>query len=351
MGVSQAERRFNPLTGDWVLVSCGRVSRPWAGQIEDVGEQAIEVSYDASCALCPGNIRANGAMNPNYEGIYVFDNDFPAMSTAKAGESRDKCPDIDNGILLRQRQSGQCRVICFSDDHSLTLGRMSTAQINCVVRCLMDQTEGLLADPEINYVQIFENRGAMMGCSNPHPHGQIWAQEDTPTLPARESYRMANYWRSHKRTLLADYLNEETRRRERVVCENEDFVVVVPFWAAWPFETLLVPRRPVGLITELHVDEVNALADILNRIAVRYDNLFRSSFPYSAGIHQRSGNNDAPESFHLHMHFFPPLLRSATIRKFMVGYEMLAEAQRDISPEEAAGRLREQSEVHFLVAL
>ena len=337
-------RRFNPLTGDWVLVSSGRQNRPWTGQIEPNSGHEKPVTFDKKCALCPGTRRASGEVNADYNGTYVFDNDFPALAAEVPIDE-----PIENSPLFNNRYDhGVCRVICFSEDHSQTLAKMATDCIVDVVSLWVEQTEELFDRPGINHVQIFENRGDAMGCSNPHPHGQIWAQGHVPTIPLKEVGAMAEYDASHGRSLLSDYLNEELTRGERVVCENEHFAVVVPYWAAWPFETLLIPKRCVGLLTELSIEERVALADIIRRISVRYDNLFQTSFPYSSGIHQRPLSLDPKQPYHLHMHYFPPLLRSSSVRKFMVGYEMMAEAQRDLSPEEAASHLRNQAETHYL---
>ena len=344
---SHTERRYNPLIDDWVLVSCERNDRPWTGQIEGRGAGSEDVSYDSTCALCPGNARATGENNPAYVGVYVFDNDFPALS-GPVDDTLDGSFRGGSDLFVTQKETGRCRVVCFSDHHSMTLARMSTTDIVPVIKCFVEQTGELLCEPGVNHVQIFENRGEIMGCSNPHPHGQIWAQGHAPTLPAREMRAMADYRTGHKATLLSDYYAEEVIRAERLVCENESFAVVVPFWAAWPFETLVIPKRAVAMLTDLRDDEVEAFADIVRRITVRYDNLFQTSFPYSSGIHQCPADSEHPDVFHLHMHFFPPLLRSASIRKFMVGYEMLAEAQRDLSPEAAAEQLRQQSEIHYL---
>ena len=336
-----SHRRYNPLTNEWVLVSPHRALRPWQGQ-QEAPDRTARPAHDATCYLCPGNVRANGAMNPHYEGTFVFDNDFAALrADVPAGTL-----NVD-GLLRAEVEAGVGRVICFSPRHNLTLPEMSTPEIRGVVDVWVDEFRQLGARPDINYVQIFENKGAVMGCSNPHPHGQIWAQRTVPGEPAKETVQQLRYFGQHGRTLLTDYLAIELREQIRVVLENEHFVALVPFWAVWPFETLLLPRRAVQDLTQLIDAEKDALADALRRLTIRYDNLFQTSFPYSAGLHQRPTSGQLHPEWHLHMHFFPPLLRSATVRKFMVGYELLGDPQRDITPEYAAERLREQPEEHY----
>lgn len=339
-----SHRRFNALTGEWVLVSPHRAKRPWLGQVERLTPES-RPAYDPTCYLCPGNERVGGVRNPEYAGTYVFDNDFPAL--------RADAPDIKvnvDGLLVAEGESGICRVICFSPRHDQSLPDMTPTAIRSVVDVWTEQYEQLGSRPEIGHVQIFENKGAMMGASNPHPHCQVWAQRSVPLTPAREGDRMRDHFARHGRTLLADYLKLELDARERIVCDNEGFVAVVPFWAVWPFETLVLSRRPVASLTELTDTERDQLADIIKRLTTRYDNLFEISFPYSSGIHQAPTDGKPHPEWHLHMHFYPPLLRSATVRKFLVGYEMLAEPQRDITPETAAGRLREMAEIHYRVA-
>lgn len=327
-------RRFNALTGEWVLVSPHRARRPWQGQTEAIAPDT-RPAYDPACYLCPGNTRANGERNPDYAGTFVFDNDFAALvPDAPSAEL-----DVD-GLLVARPETGIARVICFSPRHDVSLPEMDTAGIRRVVDLWAEQYAELGARPDIGYVQIFENKGEVMGSSNPHPHGQIWAQRSVPLGPARETERQAEHFARHGRTLLADYLRLEEDRVERIVCDNAHWVALVPFWAVWPFETLLVPRRPVAALTQLDDAERDAFADILRRLTARYDNLFGVSFPYSAGIHQAPTDGDPHPEWHLHMHFYPPLLRSATVRKFMVGYEMLGEPQRDVTPESSAARLR-----------
>lgn len=335
-------RRFNPLTGEWVLVSPHRTNRPWQGQIEDA-VLTPQLAHDPNCYLCPGTERAGGFRNPNYQQTFVFDNDFAALKA----ETPDFASD-ENNLLIAQSEAGKCRVVCFSPRHDLTMARMTVPDLRAVVDAWIEEFIALGNLPEINSVQIFENRGAMMGCSNPHPHGQIWANETLPNELNKELNAFQKYTAQHGSGLLADYLKLELSKAERVVCANEHFVIVVPFWAVWPFETLLISRRHVTGLNELNDAERTGLAEILQQITIRYDNLFRTSFPYTMGFHQRPTDGEAHSEFHLHAHFYPPLLRSATVRKFMVGYEMLGMPQRDITPEAAAERLRELSDVHYL---
>jgi len=335
-------RRLNPLTKEWVLVSPHRNERPWQGQVESVPIEK-QPAYDPNCYLCPGNSRAGGARNPQYEGTFAFDNDFAALKPETAQFSVD-----ESDLLVAQSESGRCRVVCFSPRHDLTIAQMRVLDIRRVVDAWIQEFQQLGDEPDISAVQIFENRGAIMGCSNPHPHGQIWANETVPNELAKEVESFRAYHQKHSTTLLSDYLAREARDLQRVVCENEHFVVVVPFWAVWPFETLLISRRPVSSLLDLQDQERTSLADILRQITIRYDNLFNTSFPYSMGFHQRPTDGKQYPEFHLHAHFYPPLLRSATIKKFMVGYEMLAMPQRDVTPELAAARLREVPARHYL---
>jgi UDPglucose--hexose-1-phosphate uridylyltransferase len=329
-----SHRRLNPLTGEWVLVSPHRAKRPWQGATEAIAADT-RPAYDPTCYLCPGNTRANGERNPDYAGTFVFGNDFAALRPDAPDESLDA-----DGLLVARAESGIARVICFSPRHDVSLPEMDTAGIRRVVDVWAEQYAELGARPDIGYVQIFENKGEVMGASNPHPHGQIWAQRSVPMVPARETARQAEHFARHGRTLLADYLRVEEARGERIVCGNEHFVALVPFWAVWPFETLVIPRRPVPELTQLDDAERDGFADVLRRLTARYDNLFGVSFPYSAGVHQVPTDGEPHPEWHLHMHFYPPLLRSATVRKFMVGYEMMGEPQRDVTPESSAERLR-----------
>ena len=332
-------RRYNPLTNEWLLVSPHRTQRPWLGQVET---PLVEVRppYDLSCYLCPGNARAGGKRNPQYEGTFVFDNDFAAVlpdNLVEPVEARD--------LLRATSERGTCRVICFSPRHDWTLPDMPRAEIRRVVDVWSGQTREIGALDFINHIQIFENKGAMMGASNPHPHCQIWATEHIPTEPAKELRALTEYRNARGACLLCDYLAQELAADERIVFQNDHFVVLVPFWAVWPFEAMLLARRHIGALTELTDLERDALADAIKRLTTRYDDLFHIQFPYSMGWHQAPTDGAAHPEAHLHAHYYPPLLRSATIRKFIVGYEMLAEPQRDITAESAAARLREMSEV------
>ena len=323
-------RRHNPLTDEWVLVSEGRTRRPWLGRPEPVPREELP-EYDPECYLCPGNVRANGAVNPQYGGTHVFTNDFAALNP-EANVSR-----IQDGLLLAEGESGTCRVICFSPRHDLSLGDMPLESVRGVIDTWADQTTEL--GGWSRWVQVFENRGESMGASNPHPHGQIWAGSALPREAAREDSTQRRYVEVHGRPLLLDYAGQETGG-PRVVLENDDWLVVVPFWAAWPFETLLTSKRHVARLPELGKAERDSLASALVGLLDRYDRLFDQPFPYSMGWHQAPFGDGSTDHWQLHAHFYPPLLRS-TMRKFMVGYELLAEPQRDLTAEEAAERLRE----------
>ncbi len=340
-------RRFNPLTGEWVLVSPHRTKRPWQGQNEtpqcDTG-----LAYDEKCFLCPGNERAQGDRNPDYEGTYVFTNDYAALLPGVDSFSETKGP---NGLLHAASERGICRVVCFSPRHDLTLSRMEVGGIAGVIRTWTDEYEELGSRPEINHVQIFENRGAVMGCSNPHPHGQIWAEEVIPTLPALELKHQDEYFKTHGTSMLLDYLRYEKEQKERIVLSNEYFSVLVPYWAVWPFETMILPHRDLPSLSECTGEEVISLASIMKELGVKYDNLFKTSFPYSMGIHQLPTDGKRWEGAQFHMHYLPPLLRSADVKKFMVGYELLAQPQRDITAEMSAHRLRELSSIHYMEVL
>ncbi len=334
-------RRFNPLTGEWVLVSPHRTKRPWQGQVEKSPPDA-RPQYDPKCYLCPGNGRAGGAaQNPVYEHTFVFTNDFAALlpETPPIGAQTDP-------LFRAMDVEGTSRVMCFSPRHDLTLPEMAPADIRRVVDMWAEQVTEL--GQVYQWVQVFENKGAVMGCSNPHPHGQIWAGDFLPNEPAKEDRTQKTYFDEVGRPLLLDYAERESQNGSRTVVENENWLAVVPYWAVWPFEILLMPRRQVLHLPDLAADERNALADILKRLLTKYDNLFETSFPYSMGWHGAPGFPDSDKTYwQLHAHFYPPLLRSATVKKFMVGYEMMAEAQRDLTAEQAAARLRELPDRHY----
>jgi UDPglucose--hexose-1-phosphate uridylyltransferase len=336
-------RRFNPLTGDWILVSPQRTQRPWQGRREEI--TAAAQPYDPACYLCPGNERAGGVRNPDYKSTFVFTNDFSAL-TPDIPQLRDE--GSGRGLLLSESERGTCKVICFSPRHDLTLARMALPEIVRVVDIWVEEFEHLGALPFINYVQIFENRGEMMGCSNPHPHGQIWASETIPNEPRKEQDSQEAYLQKHGTCLLCDYLRLEEKSGARVVIENDHFVVIVPFWALWPYEVLLLSKTHIADLKVLDTAQRESLADILKRLTTRYDNLFKTSFPYSMGFHQAPTDGQDHPEWHWHAHFYPPLLRSATVKKFMVGYEMLGSPQRDITPEAAAETLRDLPETHYL---
>jgi UDPglucose--hexose-1-phosphate uridylyltransferase len=341
MLTQQPHRRYNPLRGEWVLVSPHRTQRPWQGQVEKRTTPA-EIRYDPGCYLCPGNSRAGGATNPDYTGTFVFENDYAALRPDATEEHFNQ-----DGLLVAESERGLCRVICFSPRHDLTVARMERAELRGVVDTWASQTEELGRLPFIRTVQIFENRGEMMGASNPHPHCQIWSEESLSNEMEREQISLGGYRAAKGRCLLCDYLKLELNAGERVVCENASFAAVVPFWAVWPFETLLLAKRHVSEISQLDAAERDDLAGIMKRLTTRYDNLFEVSFPYTMGFHQRPTDGEEHLECHLHAHYYPPLLRSATVRKFMVGYEMLGSPQRDISAEGAAERLRGLSEAHY----
>ncbi len=334
-------RRFNALTGDWILVSPHRAKRPWQGQVEKA-QKDTRPSYDPTCYLCPGNKRSSGDHNPNYPATFSFINDFSAlMETTPDGGYHD------DELFVAESERGICKVICFSPRHDLTIPEMEVEQIKGVVDVWKQEFETLGKIDFINYVQIFENKGAMNGCSNPHPHGQIWSSKSIPVEPSKENVRQQAYFEKHDRTLLTEYTEKELQKGDRILCQNAHFVALIPFWATWPFEAMIVSKKAAQNILAFNDEESLALADIYKKLTVMYDNLFEVSFPYSAGIHQAPTDGKDYPWWHFHMHFYPPLLRSATIRKFMVGYEQLATPQRDITPETSAQMLRDLPTVHY----
>jgi UDPglucose--hexose-1-phosphate uridylyltransferase len=335
-------RRWNPLLREWVLVSPHRTQRPWQGKVDKTAP-AGAVEYDPECYLCPGNARAEGLRNPAYNETFVFGNDFPAMLPNVSPSEMD-----EEGLIVARVERGICRVVCFSPRHDLTIPRMQQEDVRRVVEVWTQQYRELGAVPWVKHVQIFENRGALMGASNPHPHCQIWANGEVPNLPVRELAAMRKFLAAKQNCLLCEYLRVEIEDGERIVCENEGFVALVPYWAVWPFETMILSRRHLASLAELDESEQGRLADILRRLTIRYDNLFETAFPYSMGFHQEPTNGERHPEFHFHAHYFPPLLRSATVQKYMVGYELLAGPQRDITAEGAAARLRNLSETHYL---
>ncbi|WP_438864206.1 UDP-glucose--hexose-1-phosphate uridylyltransferase [Neptunicella sp.] len=331
-------RRYNPLIDEWVLVSPHRAKRPWQGQVESLDEQ-VKPAYDPDCFLCAGNTRINGEVNEAYTETFVFSNDFAAI--------KPDTPKIEqhDPLFSMVTEQGESRVICFSPDHSKTLPELSHSEITRIVQTWQQQY--LELGKTYQWVQVFENKGSVMGCSNPHPHGQIWAQQQLPTLMAKKNKAQKNYMTQYGSNLLQDYVVREIDKQQRIVVINDDWLVVVPYWAAWPFETLLLPRFKVQRMTELNQTQTESLADILQQITIKYDNLFHCSFPYSMGWHSAPFDGENYPEWTLHASFFPPLLRSATVRKFMVGYEMMAEAQRDLTAEQAAERLRNLPTIHY----
>ena len=331
-------RRRNALTGEWILVSPHRGKRPWLGQVEPDDHQP-SADYDPGCYLCPGNTRINGEQNPNYPGTFTFTNDFAALrSDTVSAVSQDE-------LFSHQAEQGLTRVVCFSPDHSRTFAELDRSQIEAVLECWIDECHNI--GHSHPWIQIFENKGSMMGCSMPHPHSQIWAQNHAPTIPAREADHQSSYYNKHHAPLLLDYCQRELSDSQRIVVVNTDWLAVVPYWAAWPYEILLLPRFSVSRLTELNKPQTTNLAEIMSQVAIRYDNLFKCSFPYSMGWHSAPFDGIEHPEWQLHAHFYPPLFRSSSVRKFMVGYEMLAEPQRDITPEQAAEALRALPGTHY----
>ena len=334
-------RRKNVLTGDWVLVSPHRTNRPWQGEISSKDDNS-RPQYDPGCYLCPGNKRANGEINPQYENTFVFTNDFSALL-----ENTEEYKLNKKDLLIAQSEKGICRVINYSPKHNLTLAEIEESEIAKVIKTWQVEFKALGSNPNINHVQIFENKGSMMGNSNPHPHCQIWAQESIPMEAMKELKQFKKYYKKNKQSILQDYLKLELKLNERIVFQNESFVILIPYWAVWPYETLIISKRKISNILQFNKIEMKNFANVLKVITTKYDNLFKTSFPYSSGLHQAPTNGKDYKEFHFHMHFLPPLLRSASIKKFMVGYEMLAEPQRDITPEYSAEVLKNLSSIHY----
>jgi UDPglucose--hexose-1-phosphate uridylyltransferase len=338
-----SHRRYNPLTREWVLISPHRAVRPWLGQVEKV-PTAKQLEYDPDCYLCPRNARAGGVHNPAYAGTFVFENDFAALKPNVAKDGLD----IENlGLIVAEGESGLCRVMCFSPRHDLTLSTMPLRDIEDVIRTWTSQFQELGALPQINHVQIFENRGAAMGASNPHPHCQIWSTSSVPEIPQKELVAQHGFLDRHKTCLLCDYTRLEDRQKVRIVCQNGSFVALVPFWAVWPFEIMIVSRRHLRTLSDFAPHEIAGFAQILKQVTATYDRVFDAPFPYSMGLHQAPTDGELHPEWHFHAHFFPPLLRSVAIRKFMVGFELLGTPQRDITPEIAAERLRNLASIQL----
>lgn len=333
-------RRFNPLTGEWVLVSPHRTQRPWQGAQEDEVSPS-RPEYDENCYLCPGNQRSAGQQNPEYTDTFVFTNDFSALLPDTPPGSMD-----DDPLFQAVSERGICKVICFSPRHDLSVPNMTLEAVTCVVEVWKEEYETLLANPDIAYVQIFENKGAIMGCSNPHPHCQIWSSSSIPPIVDQEQQNQQHYFEQHGQPLLLDYLERELEIGTRIVYTNKHFAVVVPFWAVWPFEAMILPRVHLESIDRFSSDQVEGFADAYWKLTQTYDQVFNCEFPYTAGIHQAPATAGDHSAWQLHMHFYPPLLRSATVKKFMVGYEMLAAPQRDITAEAAADTLRQALALH-----
>lgn len=329
------------LTDEWILVSPNRTERPWQGEISNSKFKSLN-EYDRDCYLCPGNKRANGNINPEYKSTFVFTNDFSALLKDSPNYKFNT-----KNLLIAESEKGICRVVNFSPKHNLTLAEMNENEIKKIIYTWQNEFKDLASNSDINYVQIFENKGSIMGNSNPHPHGQIWAQKNIPAEPKKELKCFQQYYKKNKKSLLSDYLKLEIKLNERIVYQNDSFIALVPFWAVWPYETLIISKREIANILQFKKKELDDFANVLKIITVKYDNLFQISFPYTAGIHQAPTDGNEHKEWHFHMHFYPPLLRSAQIKKFMVGYEMLAEPQRDITPEFSAKILKDLSLVHY----
>ncbi len=336
----EPHRRLNILTGEWILVSPHRTKRPWQGKVETLNEEE-RPSYDPNCYLCPGNTRASGEQTEKYEQVYAFPNDFPALLPDTSND------DWSRGLLQAKGETGIARVICFSPNHAMTLPEMEVDDIANVIDLWQKEYRELGNRGGINHVQIFENKGEIMGCSNPHPHGQIWAQSSIPTEVLKKTERQKQYFEKTQRSMLEEYVEQELINEERILYASEYFVALVPFWAVWPYEAMILPKKQIRSLKELNAAQKADFAKVLKQLTVKYDNLFECSFPYSAGIHQAPTDGQDHEYWHFHMSFYPPLLRSATVKKFMVGYEMFANPQRDITAEQAAEKLRSLSDVHY----
>ncbi|MBI3151702.1 MAG: UDP-glucose--hexose-1-phosphate uridylyltransferase [Chloroflexi bacterium] len=344
--LNNPHRRYNALTGEWVLVSPHRAKRPWLGQVEKLAAVSLP-EYDPTCYLCPRNERAGGVFNPDYSGTYVFNNDFAALLP----EPSDEVPASSHPLLVSAPEQGQCLVVCFSPRHDLTLPELDLPAIENVLNTWTVESAKLAELDYIKYVQVFENKGAMMGCSNPHPHSQLWSQSQLPNEIVKELATQTEYFKKNNSPLLVDYVKEEHKQKDRILFANDHFTALVPFWAVWPFEVLVNAHRASASLKDLSSVEVSALAEVFKQVTTRYDNLFEISFPYSMGFHQAPADGQPHPEWVLHAHFYPPLLRSATVRKFMVGYEMLAMPQRDITPEAATERLRITSDIHYRIKL